>query len=249
MKRCLQCRRRYSDDSLNFCLDDGSPLSAEPDSEPTLVSPPATIPFAPRATAVPSTPVVSAAAPFRWGLMAGVVLIALLLGGGAVALFFQFNNSGSQSEGARSETPGTNAPTPALKSPSPNQEPTPAPAPNLSGEWRVTNTIENTSYPAYTNLRIGYRLVIKQSGNEFTAEGEKSTENGRSMEDSERTPLTATGSVDQNSVTADFVEEGIRRRTTGRFVWTLSADGNTLHGTFTSTAAKSSGSSVATRER
>src|SRR5687768_4529638 len=26
MKRCPECRRDYSDETLNFCLDDGSPL-------------------------------------------------------------------------------------------------------------------------------------------------------------------------------------------------------------------------------
>jgi len=44
---------------------------------------------------------------------------------------------------------------------------------NLSGEWSLVNTIEKTSYPAYVNLHIGYRVVINQVGKEFTAEGEK----------------------------------------------------------------------------
>ena len=41
MKRCPTCKRAFEDDSLAYCLDDGSPLVAEtrPDSEPTLVSP------------------------------------------------------------------------------------------------------------------------------------------------------------------------------------------------------------------
>src|SRR6058998_978289 len=35
MKRCPKCKRRYDDDSLRFCLEDGSPLSAPtPESEP-----------------------------------------------------------------------------------------------------------------------------------------------------------------------------------------------------------------------
>jgi hypothetical protein len=28
MKRCPKCNRKYEDDSLRFCLEDGSPLSA-----------------------------------------------------------------------------------------------------------------------------------------------------------------------------------------------------------------------------
>ena len=41
MKRCPTCKRAFEDDSLAYCLDDGSPLVTEtrPDSEPTLVSP------------------------------------------------------------------------------------------------------------------------------------------------------------------------------------------------------------------
>jgi hypothetical protein len=41
MKRCPTCKRAFEDDSLAYCLDDGSPLVAEtgPDSEATLVSP------------------------------------------------------------------------------------------------------------------------------------------------------------------------------------------------------------------
>lgn len=40
MKRCPNCNRTFNDDTLSFCLDDGSPLVVErPDSEATLVSP------------------------------------------------------------------------------------------------------------------------------------------------------------------------------------------------------------------
>jgi hypothetical protein len=41
MKRCPTCKRNFEDDSLAYCLDDGSPLVSEtgPDSEATLVTP------------------------------------------------------------------------------------------------------------------------------------------------------------------------------------------------------------------
>jgi hypothetical protein len=177
-----------------------------------------------------------------------------MLGGGAVALLYRINNSNSAND---RRTARTSVATPETKSsenaPANSNRPTPAPtptkAPNLSGEWKLVNTIEQTSYPAYANLRLGYHLVINQTGTEFTGDGEKVLENGRSMADNERTPIHVTGSVDQSGVSATFVEEGLRRKTSGRFEWTLTADGNQLRGTFVSTAAKSSGSSVATRER
>lgn len=51
MKRCPSCNRAYTDDTLRFCLEDGTPLAAEETSTaPTLVTPtapPATVAFDP----------------------------------------------------------------------------------------------------------------------------------------------------------------------------------------------------------
>ena len=251
MKRCPQCRRRYSDDSLNFCLDDGSTLFAEPDSNPTLISPTVAALTPARITSSPSQ---SSTSSHRWVLLAIVVLLAVMLGGGAVALLYRINKWDSTTDGDTSKTspasPGTKSPKPEQgKSDLPKVEPTPAKTSNLTGEWNMINTIETTSYPQYANLRLGYHLVISQTGTEFTAQGEKLSENGRDMGPAERTPIHVTGSVDQDGVRATFVEEGLQRKTTGRFVWTITADGNRLRGTFVSTAAKSSGSSIATREK
>jgi hypothetical protein len=250
MKRCPQCRKRYSDDTLNFCLDDGSTLFAESDSDPTLISP--TVPFPPaRITTGPSQ--VSGSS-YRWVLFLAVaVLLALMLGGGAVALFYRINSGSTNDEKTSKTSPATPETRPSESATTKSNRPSPTPAParaaNLSGEWNLVNTIERTSYPAYTNLRVGYHLVIIQTGNEFTADGEKVSENGRQMADYERTPIHVTGSLDQNIASATFTEEGQRRTSSGRFEWTMTTDGNQLRGTFTSTAAKSSGLSVATREK
>ena len=251
MKRCSQCRRRYSDESLNFCLDDGSPLAAEPDSDPTLISPTVASPSTAPWTGVPPSASQVPQSSRRLILFAAVILLAIMLGGAAVAFLYRINkwdSSNGNTSKAR-ESQETKSPKPEQDKSLPKIEPTPAKPPNLSGEWRMVNTIERTSYPAYANLRLSYHLVINQTGTEFTADGEKVSENGRSMADYERTPIHVTGSVDQNGVSATFVEEGLRRKTSGRFEWTLTTDGNELRGTFASTAAKSSGSSVATRER
>jgi hypothetical protein len=187
--------------------------------------------------------------------MAVIVLLAVMLGGGAVALLYRINKWDSPNVDRTSTTsPATPETKPSSggapgKSNHPSPTPAPAKAPNLSGEWSLVNTIERTSYPAYANLRIGYHLVITQKGTEFTADGEKVSESGRLMADNERTPIHVTGTLDQSSASATFVEEGQRRRTSGSFEWTLTTDGNQLRGTFSSTAAKSSGPSVATRER
>ncbi len=239
------------DESLNFCLEDGTPLIAEPDSDPTLISPT----VAPRTTAQwtrssPPSSLPLAVSSNRWILFAVVIVLAVLLGGGAVALLYQFTNPTSTNDRKQVEGPPSPAtrPTPERDKATLRVDPTPAAPTDLSGEWNLVNTIESTSYPAYANLRVGYHLAIHQNGNEFTADGEKLSENGAAMADSERTPIHLTGSISRDTVTATFVEEGLRRQTSGRFVWTISANSNQLRGTFVSTAAKSSGSSVGMRE-
>jgi hypothetical protein len=37
MKKCSFCDSTYTDDTLNFCLEDGSPLSFVPDAQSTLL--------------------------------------------------------------------------------------------------------------------------------------------------------------------------------------------------------------------
>lgn len=251
MKRCLQCRRRFSDDTLNFCLDDGSTLVAEPDSEPTLVSPTVAVPPTPPQARITLSPSQSSQSPHRWMLLAFIILLAVMLGGGAVAFLYRMNKWDSPTESKTPPSTPETKPSESMrdKSDRPTPEPTPARVPNLTGEWRMVNTIEKTSYPAYTNLRLGYRLVINQTGTEFTADGEKVSENGRPMADDERTPIRINGSVDKNGVSATFVEGGLRRTTSGRFEWMITTDGNQLRGTFVSTAAKASGPSLVTREK
>ena len=259
MKRCPKCLRSYSDNSLKFCLEDGTPLATEvsgspiatgPDPEATLISPvsPAS-PITPQRASIHPRPIQSTDSPSRWVLVAGLILLAVLLGGAAVAFLYRLNKWDSPANGGKPVVQlATPAPKPSRQALQPTAEPTPLPGPSLTGQWTMVNTVEKTSFPLYANLRLGYRLTITQTGTEFSGEGEKVTENGRTMEAFERTPIHITGSVYADGVRATFVEEGLRRKTGGRFVWTTTADGNQLRGSFVSTAAKSSGASVATRE-
>ena len=119
---------------------------------------------------------------------------------------------------------------------------------NLTGRWKVVNVVEKTSYRSFSNLKIAFLLHIKQTGPNFTAEGEKLSENGRVLPATNRTPIRVTGSVDGERVEATFIEEGMRRKTSGRFVWRIEKAGAGLTGTFDSTAARTSGKSAATKE-
>jgi hypothetical protein len=90
MKRCSKCSREYEDDSLRFCLDDGTPLSAAiypAQSPPTAFMPPprATDPYNPSVTIPARQVVVPNRSPLHDSrgsnplLTAGVIAIAVLL--------------------------------------------------------------------------------------------------------------------------------------------------------------------------
>jgi penicillin-binding protein 1A len=120
---------------------------------------------------------------------------------------------------------------------------------DLSGWWELTNTIASTNYPAYRGLRLTYRLQLEQDGNRLTGRGQKWAEEGAPVSAAARSPISVTGRIEGNRVTLQFTERGAKRSTTGSFAWTLAPNGNALHGTFWSTAADTSGGSMARRMR
>lgn len=119
---------------------------------------------------------------------------------------------------------------------------------DLTGEWRVINTIEKTAYKSFDNMQVGFRLTINQNGNEFTASGVKFSENGQTLPAAQRTPIRVQGSIEGDKVVATFTEDGRTRRTNGRFVWKLRNGNDSLAGTFVSNAAKSSGRSTLSKD-
>jgi hypothetical protein len=132
---------------------------------------------------------------------------------------------------------------PGPRQPGASEGPSPDGALNLTGEWRVTNTILETSYQPYRHLRLGFRLAVRQDGPVFTGEGEKYLENGRTIPVAARRPIRIQGRVREGSVIdATFQEEGRSRRIQGNFRLTLQ-NRQQLTGTFVSTAANASGAS------
>jgi hypothetical protein len=115
MKTCPKCKRQYKDDSLRFCLEDGTPLFSAHDSEappteiipprggPTLKSPGPTIPsnFSGRDISTDRRGSNTA-------LTAGVIAIAVLLlalVGIAVAFFLRQSGGNNTASVKRSATP------------------------------------------------------------------------------------------------------------------------------------------------
>ena len=169
--------------------------------------------------------------------------VVLIVAPSVIGLALKVNDRRKQPPIAES----TELPT-AVTAPPNNENQEEEVAQNLTGEWTIVNTVEKTAYKQFDNLKVGFRLVINQTGNEFTATGEKISENDRALAASNRTPIQVSGSIDGDKVVATFTESGTLRKTNGRFVWRIQSAGAGLTGTFMSTAARSSGRSAATRE-
>ena len=190
--------------------------------------------------------------PYRGALILGVLFILIAVT--AVALRNQYRERASPAAVATTEQPASptvaDSPTVA-EAVQPNNAPAPveqpAAAQNLTGKWSVVNTVEKTSYRSFQHLKIGFDLSISQNGNRFTGNGEKVSENGRSLPEDSRTPIQVKGLIKGDRVEATFFEDGAARKTNGRFVWRIDETGR-LSGTFVSTAARTSGKSAAKRE-
>src|SRR6266487_2393824 len=207
MKQCPLCNRAYTDDSLKFCLDDGSILVTVPDAEATVVRPRQANPRFQRDAALRSQH--SSRSPLRWVLYGGMLLLAVLVGAGAVLLLNELKRPRSTSPVITQRGTPTPSSDNQAATPTPERLPSP-PSPDennrkdsrvtgvqsLSGEWNLVNTIEKTSYASYSNLQIGYRIVINHAGREFTGEGEKVSENGETLPTGSRTPIHLKGFVD-----------------------------------------------------
>ena len=181
--------------------------------------------------------------PQRRLLPALVVALAILLAVVAVALF---NRSRERNSPDIVQMPPAADVSPVIQSPEVASNGGSAPA-DLTGNWKVVNTVEQTTYQRYKNLEVGFELAINQTGNQFTGKGQKVSENGRSLSGNSRTPIEVKGSIEGDRVEATFSESGAARKTSGRFVWRIDKASGALTGTFNTTAARSSGKSAATK--
>jgi hypothetical protein len=136
--------------------------------------------------------------------------------------------------------------------------PSPAPAPvadsmrprragALNGSWEIQDVVSSTSDPAFRELRLTYRIVLRQDGERVSGDGEKWAENGRRIPAVQRTPIHLSGEVMGREVRVRFTESGSRRDSAGTFRWRLSVDGTSGAGTFASSAAGARGVSAAVR--
>lgn len=144
MKQCPKCTRTYADDSLAYCLEDGSTLVNLREAQETL-----RIPSPPRVTAWPSGPAPTPTAEYqtnngksRWPIYAfgGLVLLVLLAGAAGILIFGYSRMTASTSVSNDNQPGETKNQSWASQSPSPS--PTPRSSAALVGSWR-TSVVEN----------------------------------------------------------------------------------------------------------
>ena len=178
MKFCPQCKRTYSDDSLRFCLDDGTVLARDPNA--TLPYGPATYDAVPPtevfrspASSARQTPTISSSLrPESQGgagatsrssnpiLTAGVISIAvllLILTAVGVAFVYKYRK-GSDSVGSPRASSST--PTPSPESRNANSEM------RASGELQIRASSSSVRYAVQTNT---YDAANAIDGNKRTA--------------------------------------------------------------------------------
>jgi hypothetical protein len=183
-----------------------------------------------------------------------LILVVVLVAAAAAALAYRFRKSdatASVAPSVQTSPSGTVAQQPTTQTPQqPDTQTTQQPqttvaVPNLSGNWQVINTVEQTAYEPYRNMKIGFTVAINQAGRDFTGTGQKISENGRSLPAAGRTAISVKGTIDGDQIHATFSENGAARKTNGHFVWTIDKGSGGLIGTFVSTAAGARGKSAA----
>lgn len=92
MKQCPRCYRKYADETIAFCLDDGTPLlsSSAQDATLTIPAPRVTEPMPQMSSPIPSVqPQIIKQGVSPYYAYALIALVAILIGGGVVALLYQ----------------------------------------------------------------------------------------------------------------------------------------------------------------
>lgn len=189
MKRCPKCKRSYEDDTLRFCLDDGSPLFDARDSKapateilpargtPTMKSSAPTVPSYQSAGEVAKEPEGRTSNPL---LTVGVIAIAVLLLAlvGIAAVFVLRQSGDNEAKSESSPSPATNSSTPAPGKSEPGSSSSPSPPEHSSGPLKITASASsirlavqaNTYYAS--NAMDGKRATAWIEGADGAGQGE-----------------------------------------------------------------------------
>ena len=148
LKQCATCSRTYDDDTLAYCLDDGSMLVARDDPQATLRIPAARVTDMPATQVAPPPPLPRYQTPKqsnRWPIYVLVTFaLIVLLGGVVTLLIFGYSRMSASSSSNTNQDSEKQAPLSSSQSPtpSPSESPSPPTANSLVGVWR-TSVVEN----------------------------------------------------------------------------------------------------------
>lgn len=131
--------------------------------------------------------------------------------------------------------------------------------PSLSGAWVLTLDNKTSSVNAYKGMNSTYQLyLVQDESDHLTGTGEKIKVNGADIPTGQHEHLDLKGSVSGGVVAIDFIQkagpDGAARQTNGNLnlkifrAGRLSQHVARLEGSFSSTAASTTGTAVATPE-
>ena len=178
MKQCPKCKRKYDDDSLRFCLEDGTPLFDARDSEapateilprssPTLKSSGPTVPSFRGSDPVPASErTAQSGNPVLTGGVIAIALLLLVLVG--IAAFFVLRQS-NDNQSAKTDTNVSNTN-------SANQKTSPDPGRNASPGTSPGDSLPGTPLkitPSASSTRLAVQANTYYAANAM--DGKKST--------------------------------------------------------------------------
>jgi hypothetical protein len=127
--------------------------------------------------------------------------------------------------------------------------------PSLSGAWVLTLSNKNSAIKTYEGLNLTYQLYLVQDANHVTGRGEKIKVNGKEIPSGQHQQIDLKGSISGSVVTIDFIQragrDGAARQTDGDLslkivrAGRLSRQVSRLEGSFSSTAASTTGTALA----
>src|SRR5689334_8684697 len=136
MKRCPTCNRSYADDTLSFCLQDGSQLVLDHDPEETVIARPPVAPAKETPTKENSHRVYQA------------IIALMILGGAGIGLYSSLNRHNEPNEAAQPSPEPSHTYDPIaqlLASQNANAKPAASPATN-------TNALPPSNQPAIPKI-------------------------------------------------------------------------------------------------
>jgi hypothetical protein len=166
MKQCPQCSRRYNDETVTFCLDDGTRLTSSYDPQATLMLPQARV-TAPSPAVAPPTQLTQpqiGQQGVRPSIVYGLVaLLALVIGGGAVALLYERGKGSAVGDGNKQTEMPLSSPTPAREAVDNQNRPGNQPTPERTPARENKNGAVPGKYPEGSTRLLSHDDVAGKS--------------------------------------------------------------------------------------